>query len=313
MTIERASRSGHFGPDRLDLSRSLTQETVNDVITSLGWCRAHWLRRLATPILWPACRRFAEALVGADERVEHGGLAEAMKWLLPRFAQSVEVQGAADVPSEGPLLVLANHPGTPDEMVVGASLGRSDLQIMALGWPMLRRLPAVSRHLIFTSSDPQQDMGAVREAIRRLRRGDALLIFPTADLDPDPDVQSGASESLERWSPSIELMLRYAPETKVQAAMVSGVISPGILRSPLFKLRKGAKNQRIAAEVVQISLQMLFPRVLRLRPRLSLGQALTVPALASAGGGMGIYQGILAEARRLLAQHVLTRSAMSRS
>ena len=313
MTIERASRSGHFGPDRLDLSRSLTQETVNDVLTSLGWCQVRWLRRLATPILWPACRRFAEVFAGADELVEHGGMAEAMKWLLPHFAQSVEVQGAADVPSEGPLLVLANHPGTPDEMVVGASLGRSDLQVMALGWPMLRRLPAASRHLIFTSGDPQQDLGALREAIRRLRKGDALLIFPTADLDPDPDVQSGASESLERWSPSIELMLRHAPQTKVQVAMVSGVISPGILRVPLFKLRKGAKNQRIALEVVQMSLDMLFPARVRLRPRVSFGKPLTVQALASAGEGMGVYQGILAEARRVLAQHALAKSATAMS
>jgi hypothetical protein len=311
MTIERAASSGHFAVDRAELTGSLTREMVNDVLTSLGWSGIRWLRRLVTPLLWPACHRFAEVLSGADEQIELGGMSEALQWMLPRFARSVEVRGANQVPREGPLLVLANHPGTFDEMVVGASLGRSDLRIIALGWPVLRRLPAASSHLIFTSGDPHQHVTAVRDAIRCLQRGNALLIFPTADLDPDPDVQPGAIESLDRWSPSMELLLRHAPDTKVQVAVVSGVVSPTILRNPLLRMRRDAKNQRIAAEVLQMSLQLLFPGMIRLKPRLSLGEALTVPALAASGGGLGVYHGILAEARRLLAQHAPSAAAVA--
>ena len=109
---------------------------------------------------------------------------------------------------DGPLLVLASHPGTFDSMLLAAALRRDDLRIIAWEWPLLQRLTATSRHIIFTSGDPHQRMGVFRRAIGRLRAGDALLLYPSSDLDPDPDIQPGSEDALQRWSPSIEPFLR---------------------------------------------------------------------------------------------------------
>ena len=286
----------------------LRDRILEDVFTALDrWAgkRARQARRLIMPLAWPSAHQFAKLFAGLDSEIAQRGIAQAMQGLLPRFARSVEVRGAEQVPAEGPLLVLANHPGTFDSVVVAASLGRDDLQIVALGWPVFRHLPSLSNHLIFTSMNPGQQISAVRDVIRRLQAGAALLVFPTADLDPDPDVQPGAEEALSAWSRSFELFLRKVPETQVLVAVVSGVVSPKILRHPLARLPRTQKGQRTVAELLQMGRHVLLPWDLGLAPRISFGQALNLHQLGSGDDASDSLRGnVIEQARALLAAHM---------
>jgi hypothetical protein len=183
-------------------------------------------------------------------------------------------------------------------------LGRDDLQILAWGWPLLRRLPETSRHMIYATDDPHQRMGVFRAAIRRLQAGDALLIFPTSDLDPDPDAQAGSVEAFQRWSTSIELLLRQVPETRVQIAIMSGVLVPKFLRHPLARLPKSVKSRRTVAELLQMLQQLMLPWSLHVVPRLSFGRALSFEELTRGLGPAGIHQGMITEAESVLARHM---------
>ncbi len=42
---------------------------------------------------------------------------------------------------------------------------------------------------------------------------DAVLIFPTGRIDPDPALSPEAVHDLGKWSPSIEIILRHVPQT----------------------------------------------------------------------------------------------------
>src|SRR5207302_683928 len=63
---------------------------------------------------------------------------------------------------------------------------------------------------------------SLRRIGARLRRGDAVLLFPAGGLEPEaalaPDL---ARASLERWSRSIALFGRLAPATRIVPAFVS--------------------------------------------------------------------------------------------
>jgi len=50
-------------------------------------------------------------------------------------------------------------------------------------------------------------------------------------------VQGGSLENLKNWSPSLEIMLRKAPETQLSLAMVSGVLMRRFVHHPLTLLR----------------------------------------------------------------------------
>jgi Acyltransferase len=283
---------------------ALRNDLIEDVCTGLNWAPDSWLRRVFMPLMWIGAHLFARLCYRFDRRVGEAGIAAAMQGFLLQFARSVEVSGGERVPSEGPLLVLANHPGTFDSIFVSAMLGRDDLQILAWGWPVLRRLPETSRHMIYATDDPHQRMGVFRSAIDRLRAGDAVLIFPTSDLDPDPDAQADSEEAFQRWSTSIGMFLRQVPETRVQVAIVSGVLAPRFLRHPLARLPKSVKGRRTVAELLQMLQQLVLPWSLHLVPRLSFGRLLTYEELARTESSEGMHQAVIAEAEALLAMHL---------
>jgi len=283
---------------------ALRQDIIEDVYTGLNWAPDSWLRPLFKPLVWIGAHLFAKLCSRFDREVAESGIVSAMRNMLLHFATTVEVSGAEQVPPEGPLLILANHPGTFDSIFVSAMLRRNDLQILAWGWPLLRRLPATSRHMIYATDDPHQRMGVFRTAIRRLQEGHALLIFPTSDLDPDPDVQAGSIEAFQNWSPSIEMLLRQAPGARVQIAIMSGVLAPRFLHHPLARLPKSVKGRRTVAELLQMLQQLVLPRSLDLVPRLSFSRLLTAEELMGKLGTLGVHQEIIAEAETVLTRHM---------
>jgi hypothetical protein len=283
---------------------ALTHSIIEDVYTALNWAPESWLRPLFRPLAWLGAHRFARMCSRFDQRVAEAGIVSAMRSLLRNFARLVEVSGAEQIPAHGPLLILANHPGTFDSIFISAMLGRDDLQILAWGWPLLRRLPETSRHMIYATDDPYQRMGVLRESIRRLKAGNAVLIFPTSDLDPDPDAQAGSADAFRRWSTSIDLLLRQVPSARVQIAIISGVLVPRFLNHPLARLPKSDKGRRTVAELLQMLQQLVFPWSLQVVPRLSFGKPLSFEELAGREGALGVHQRMIAEAEAVLAAHM---------
>ncbi len=244
----------------------LNQKLLEEVFKALGWGPGHPLRVPLTPLFSAASRRFAEIAARFDREVAEHGFREAARRLLPHFVREVTVRGAERIPAEGPLLVVSNHPGTVDGLAIAAHLPRPDLKIVVSGVPFIRRLRATANHLIYSSLDTYERMKVVLSTIRHLKDGGAVLLFPSGGLDPDPAAMPGALEELETWSPSLEVILRRVPSTRVLIAFVSGVLHPTWARSPVTRLRRGRRNQQRVAEFFQIIQQMLFPGRLLVSP-----------------------------------------------
>ncbi|PWH12008.1 MAG: hypothetical protein DDG60_15310 [Anaerolineae bacterium] len=246
--------------------RDLTPKLRDEVFKALGWGTGHPLRAPLTPLFTAACRRFARLAVRFDRNVAKHGFRKAARRLLPHFVREVHVGGAEQVPAEGPLLVVSNHPGTIDGLAIAGYLHRPDLKIVVSGVPFIRHLRATANHLIYSSLDTVERMMVVRSAIRHLEEGGAVLLFPSGGIDPDPAVMPGALESVETWSPSLEVILRRVPSARVLITFVSGVLHPAWAHSPVTHLRRGRRNQQRVAEFFQVIQQMLFPGRLLVSP-----------------------------------------------
>jgi hypothetical protein len=284
-------------------STTLARLVLDDVFKDFDDSR-RWLRTLLEPLASPAARRFAGIAARFDQTVARSGFREAMCQVILNLVPEVIQVGSENIPVKGPLLVVSNHPGTYDSLAIAASLPRDDLKIIASGFSILRRLPNASRHLIFT--EPRGDSGSnfavVRTAIRHLQSGGAVLIFPRGRVEPDPAVLPGAIESLRLWSPSIELFLRKVPYTKVQPTIVSGVLSPVFLHTPLMGILRGLKDPQVVAEVLQIITPMLFAQWVRIKTAISFGIPKTVEELQRSSET--IYHSLVAEVARLLDAHM---------
>lgn len=100
-------------------------------------------------------------------------------WLVFRCGFGLEVMGQEHVPPSGPFILAANHVSYLDPPVLGAACPRR-LSFMARA--SLFRQPWLAAFMRGVHVIPLQrgegDLDAIREAVRRLRRGEPLAIFP---------------------------------------------------------------------------------------------------------------------------------------
>lgn len=267
----------------------------------LGLEEGHPLRRALTPAIRPALRRFVDLVAPFDRDVAEIGIARALGSRAPQFVKALTATNAGQIPASGPLLLLANHPGGLDVFLVMALLGRDDIKVIVSEISILRHLPATGPHFISIGREAGSRMQAVRAGISHLKQGGALFIFPGGILDPDPAFMPGAAEALERWSPSVELLLRRAPQTNVVVSMVGGVLSPGWYHSPVTRLRQERKDRQKVAEVFQTAQQLLFPGTLDLRPSVHFAPPIAAQALDLDGGSGRPLAALRSVARTLLA------------
>lgn len=283
---------------------TLRRHILDEVVWAMGFKAGSWQRRVLGPLFWWPANRFAHILAGFEQQVAREGLTEAARQLMLPFVDSIDVRGAETIPSSGPLLIVSNHPGAYDLACIVASANRDDLKIVVSTVPLVRHLPCVDSHLIPVTREAHEGMRGVRQAIRHLQSGGAVQVFPSGIVDPDPDLLPGASEALETWSSSVDLMLKKAPDTQLLVTIVSGVLSPGWLNSPITRLQKEVWRQRKLAEFFQIMQQLLFPGSLKLRPRVSFAPPLPAAILLEQTGRGRVHHLVVERAQALLLTHV---------
>jgi putative hemolysin len=103
---------------------------------------------------------------------------------LAALGVTLDVRGAFDaVPATGPLLVVANHPtGMLDGLALLSLVARRrpDVKLLANRW--LGHIPPLRGELLCVeafAADGRRNHGAARDAVRWLRQGGAVCVFPS--------------------------------------------------------------------------------------------------------------------------------------
>lgn len=124
----------------------------------------------------------------------------------------LKVYGLENVPRTGGVLLISNHQSYLDPMLLAVQLrrpvsflARSTLfEKRAFGW-------LISRLNAFPVRRGEGDIGAVKEAIRRLKEGRVLMMFPEGTRSRDG--------KLGRIQPGISMLVRRAGVPVVPAAI----------------------------------------------------------------------------------------------
>jgi putative hemolysin len=282
---------------------ALTRILLDETIQAMGLPAGRLSRALIGPLLYPPANRFARLGVIFDRMMANGGFPAAARWALESHLVELRLRDTEAVPSSGPLLVTSNHPGGIDCLALAAGLGRSDLKIVASGMPFLRGLPEVARHLILVSRvGAHARMNALRESVRHLEQGGALLIFPRGRVEPDPAFFSEAESSIEKWSPSVRILLDSVPQLKWVMAVVSGVVSNKALEHPFARRKRELTERQLLAEFYQIARQVMSPRWFQQTISLSLAPVSAPPIGSEAESPLQMAD-VVASARRALREH----------
>lgn len=275
-------------PDPID---NLTRINLNDMLNNFGWEHAPAGRWAAAILFRPAARRFARQMVAFDRDVATYGIQEGARRYLPQLTLGFTVAGQEHLPASGPLLVVSNHPGMADTLLLFASLPRPDLRVVAADRPFLQALPAVSRSLIYVPESLAGRVPVMREITAHLRRGGAILTFPAGEIEPDPAVLPGAAASLASWAESTAFFVRANPDLTIVGAVVSRVLAPRATFHPLTRLRRAQKDRERLGATLQLAANTLF-RWLRPPSQVTYTPPLAASALAPLHDPQAITQAV---------------------
>ncbi len=282
------------------LSRSL----INELVGAFGLPKTKPFRSLFWFLFRGLTRRFATVGANFDRLVAEAGLPKASEWALSHWCSRVTARGTEHIPAEGPLLIVCNHPGTYDGLIIFSQLGRKDICWISTEIPFLDNLPHARDHVIFASSSSVQSrISALRHAIRHLRAGGALVYIGAGHREPDPAVSPKAAEQIEEWLPGIDFIFQHVPGLQLMPAIVSGVVSSRWVRSPVTWLRRRDIDKQLLAEFGQGITQLLFPGKVMYTPYVSFAPPVTIETLRCESGQESILPAVIARAKALLAEH----------
>lgn len=286
--------------------QSLANTLIYEIVNAVGLKKTRTAFRTFSLFFQKAARRLARIGVTADHMIATDGFPAASGWMASHWVRDVAARGQDTIPAEGPLLVVSNHCGAYDFLVIPSQLGRRDLKIISSDIRFLKNLPNACDHLIFLSDDPRDRMTAARDGIRHLQTGGSLLLFGTGLIDPDPAVFAGAENAIGNWSPSIDLFLRQVPQANVLVTIASGIVSEKWANSPLTRLRKIDWQRRRLAEFGQVLSQLFHPGKLYVSPRVSFAPPVNVETLQRESGSERVLPAVIARGKVLLAEHCKT-------
>lgn len=304
---------GKLTPQIDEARRKAIRDAILDItLESRGFAVHGRLRTALEPIATPLLNGFIQIIERADRTTAADSFNAAAREMLPRFVRGIEVLGLEQVPDEGPVLLLSNHPGAFDEVVIAGLIERPDLRVFANDHPILTSFPHISDHAVFSgASDTQQRSAGLRNAIKFLRGGGMLLIYPAGRTEPDPQLTPGAWEAFANWSPSIDLLIRKTPNLRVVVTMVSGVVSRGLLQSGLLNFQKSPLERQKLATSIQVGLQFAFTKLFTIVPRVTFAPPQTLEEL-TANGAIPLQEAVIARARQMLRLHAADAPALPR-
>lgn len=247
----------------------LTNAILDEIVSVMGLAQSHLAQWFLRPIFSIPARKLARILVQVDRDTASYGLPRAAETMLAAFVEDYRVACPQSIPKDGPLLVVSNHPGAYDILLLIATLGRYDLKIISSELSIFRYLPSIAPYFIETNTNPYRRLRAFRTALRDLEDGKVVIVFARGNVELDPALSLEAMRSIDHWSRSIDLFLRTVPRASTVVAIVSGVFSQGLFQHRLFRIWKKPEQRQKVAEIIQVASQLFFSKKLPITPRVS--------------------------------------------
>ncbi|MBV8306852.1 MAG: lysophospholipid acyltransferase family protein [Gammaproteobacteria bacterium] len=159
----------------------------------------------------------------------------AVRYVLEQLEVTIDL-GAVDatrIPAAGPAVITANHPfGALDGLIGIDTIARRRQDLRVLANPELAALPGIGAVVIAVdpfggSAATRANVTGMRQALRWLESGGALLIFPAGEVS-NLDLRTGRVND-RTWSPTAARLIRLS------GAAVTPMHFAGA-NSPLFQL-----------------------------------------------------------------------------
>lgn len=178
------------------------------------WGSGHPWPTPLSPLVSAALQRLVQIAVQFDRDAAVRRFHKVARRWLPGCSCDLRTGGAEQIPAEGPLLVVANHPYTVASGAIAAQLSRPDLKIGGAGMPVSCHCQVTADHPLYAGPDTFERIQVGWAAIRLREGGGVVWHFPCGGPAPDPVVMWRAGPELESCLPSLVMIRRRSAATR---------------------------------------------------------------------------------------------------
>ncbi|WP_421850242.1 lysophospholipid acyltransferase family protein [Marinomonas sp.] len=189
---------------------------------------------------------------------------------------SIAKGGLDNIPQEGPVVIVANHPlGAIEGVVLADLVGQVRTDVKVLANELLKRLPEISDLFIgvdvFGGKSAQRtNAKAIRDAHRHLAEGGVLIVFPAGEVSTYPKIAKGTGQNKKQrtladieWSQSVANFLKRSEATTVPI-FINGknselFYSAGRIHPLLRTAMLGRELLNKKASIIEISIGSAIP------------------------------------------------------
>ena len=156
-----------------------------------------------------------------------------------RFACDADEMG--QIPADGPLVVVANHPfGGVEGVIMGAMLSRIRPDVRIMGNFLLKKIAGLGDRIFavnpFDNRQARDNLQGLKQSLSWVKNGGALVVFPAGEVASWHSKEGQVSDP--DWSPHVASLIRITQATTLPVyfpGQNSALFSMAGMLSPRFR------------------------------------------------------------------------------
>ena len=191
-------------------------------------------------------------------------IAKCIGWIIFKLIFRLKVTGQENIPQDGPFIIVANHSSLLDPIILGVSVRPKVIFIAAaylfkIGWLgyMLRKFNSIP-------VQRENDIKAIKQSLKILKRGGVLGIFPEGGIDRQKNnlpVRAGAAYLATKIGvPIVPIRIKGADKALPRGAKFIRSLNKieVEIKKPIFCSRQTNKDKEIIRNTVESYIKKIY-------------------------------------------------------
>jgi 1-acyl-sn-glycerol-3-phosphate acyltransferase len=176
----------------------------------------------------------------------------------------LKVTGQQNIPQDGPFIIVANHSSLLDPVILVVSIKPKIFFVAAAYLFEIRWLGYLLRKANSIPVQRENDIKAIKQALKILQQGGVLGIFPEGGIDRQKDdlpIKAGAAFLATRVGvPIVPIKIKGADKALPRGAKFIRSLNKieVEIKKPIFCSRQTNKNKEIIKRVVEFYIKAIY-------------------------------------------------------
>ena len=191
-------------------------------------------------------------------------IAKCICWIIFKLIFRLKITGQEDIPQDGPFIIVANHSSLLDPVILGVSVRPKVIFVAAaylfkIGWLgyMLRKFNSIP-------VQRENDIKAIKQSLKILKRGGVLGIFPEGGIDRQKNnlpIRAGAAYLAAKIGvPIVPIRIKGADKALPRGAKFIRSLNKieVEIKKPIFCSRQTNKDKEIIRNTVESYIKEIY-------------------------------------------------------